>query len=122
MINIEGTKEQREAEEDMSSAPINDGGPPGEGRRSVSRILFITLEVQLGLGWLGLALVTYVLPRFSGLSEAVEAGCGVAVMVAWPILFFVAPFFLRKMRRVALVGWFMAFVMVLWGLTLPAIA
>lgn len=92
------------------------------GEYSGWRILFIALEVRLAFAWLCAICDEYLLPRFSPWSTALEWVAAPALWISWPVLFLVAPLFLRKLKRIALVGWLMAFGFVVWGLFLPALS
>ncbi len=89
------------------------------GEYSRWRILFIVMEALLAFAWLCGVCDVYLLPRLSPWSTAFEWVAAPALWISWPVLFLVAPFFLRKLKWVASTGWLMAFAFFLWGLSLP---
>jgi hypothetical protein len=85
------------------------------------RCLFLALEAIV----LGAFSFLYVVERFWGLRVEPESPIwavvlGVIVMLAWLFLLVASPFFLKKLRWIALSGWLIAFGILLLAALTPA--
>ena len=92
---------------------------PQQLSRSPWRILFVSLEVALVVSGVWFAIIQAAADPRMHIHSTTEDIVGMVFLISMFALLFGSPWFIRSLRRVALTGWVLGFIALLYCLLTP---